>query len=132
MCGCQCILSNEIFCVHYFYTRNPVLCVPTVPNQQNEFYSTTTGTGKLQEAHTLFLYTMWMLVHCNQPIWYCCLHKTLQSFQMRYFVFISDQKSCCLCACNKSIMNFIQQPNEQKSSRRQTQCSNTLIGCLCT
>ena len=39
-----------------------------------------------------------------------------------YFVFIfSDQKSCCfLCAYHTSKTNFIPQPQEQKSCRRQT------------
>ena len=42
---------------------------------------------------------------------------------------ISDPKSCCLCACHNSKTNFIPQPQEQKSGRRQTQCSSTLCGC---
>ena len=37
-----------------------------------------------------------------------------------------------VCVCNNSKMNFITQPQEQKSWRRQTQCCNTLCGCLCT
>ena len=65
---------------------------------------------------------------CTQPIW--C--RPLQPFYMRYFGFISDQKSCCcFCACHNSKMNFIPQPQEEKSCRRQTQCSNTLFGSLC-
>ena len=54
---------------------------------------------------------------------------------MRYFVFISDQKSCCafhVCAFHTSKLHFILQPQEQKSCKRQTQCYNTLCGCLCT
>ena len=40
--------------------------------------------------------------------------------------FISDWKSCYLCAYPISKTNFIPQPHEQKSCRRQTQCSNRL------
>ena len=47
---------------------------------------------------------------------------------MRYFVFISDQKSCYFCACNNSKPDFIPQPQKQKNCRRQTQCSSTLCG----
>ena len=66
---------------------------------------------------------------CTQTIW-CC---PLQPFYLRYFVFISNQKSCCcLCAFHTSKINIIPQPQEQKSCRRQTQCSSTLCGCLCT
>ena len=54
------------------------------------------------------------------------------TLQMRYFVFIFDQKSsCCFCAFHTSKMNFILQPQQQKSGRRQTQCSSTICGCLC-
>ena len=51
---------------------------------------------------------------------------------MRYFVVHFYQKSCHLCACHKSKMDLIPQPQEQKSGRRQTQCSGTLWECLCT
>ena len=64
---------------------------------------------------------------CTLPIW-CC---PLQPFQMRYFVVHFDSKSCCLCAFLNSEMNFIPQPQEKKSCRRQTQCSITLCGCQC-
>ena len=63
---------------------------------------------------------------CTQSIW-CC---PLQPFQIRYFVFISDQKSCCcFCAFHNSKMNFISQPHGQKSCRRYTQCSYMLFRC---
>ena len=41
----------------------------------------------------MFQCTISMLVHQTQK--WCC---PLQPFQMRYFVFISDQKSCYFCA----------------------------------
>ena len=42
---------------------------------------------------------------------------------------ISDRKSCFLCASHKSEMNFVPQPQEQKSFKRHKQCSSTLCGC---
>ncbi|OEU17919.1 hypothetical protein FRACYDRAFT_238349 [Fragilariopsis cylindrus CCMP1102] len=36
---------------------------------------------------------------------------------------------CCFCAFHTSKMNFIPQPQEQESGRRQTQCSINLCGC---
>ena len=72
-------------------------------------------------------------VHVSAPNpsgYWCC---PLQPFYMRYFVFISDQKSsCCFCAFHNSEMNLILQPHDQKSCKRQTQCSSTICGCLCT
>ena len=65
---------------------------------------------------------------CTWPIW-CC---PLQPLQMRYLVVNLDQKSCYLCAYHISKANFILQPHDQKSCRRQTQCSSTLCICLCT
>ena len=46
--------------------------------------------------------------------------------------FISDQKSCYLCAYHISKTNFIPQPQEQKTCRRHIQWSSTLCECLCT
>ena len=43
--------------------------------------------------------------------------------------FSSDHKSCYLCAFHTNKMDVIPQPQEQKSYRRQTQCSNTLCEC---
>ena len=66
---------------------------------------------------------------CTQPIW-CC---PLQPFQMLYFVVHFWSKILLfLCACQKSKITFIPQPQEKKSCRRQTQCSYTLYGFQCT
>ena len=46
--------------------------------------------------------------------------------------FILIKKSCYFCACHKRKINSIPQPQEKKSFRRQTECSSTLWGCLCT
>ena len=87
----------------------------------------------------MFQYTMWMFVHLtylvlssetlfsdlNKIMLFVCLPQQIW--------FISDQKlSCCFFAFNTSKMNIIPQPQEQKSGRRQTQCSSTLCGCQCT
>ena len=47
-----------------------------------------------------------------------------------WFIF-SDPKSCYFCAFHNSELDFIPQPKEQKSGRRQTQYSSTLCRCLC-
>ena len=71
----------------------------------------------------MFYYTMWMLV---QPAYLVLSSATLSneifcgSFLVKNHVF---------CACNSSETNFIPRPEEQKSGRRQTQCSKTLCGC---
>ena len=54
------------------------------------------------------------------------------SFKWDILCFISDWKLCYFCVCNNSEMNFIPQPQEQKSCGRQTQCSSTICGCFCT
>ena len=65
---------------------------------------------------------------CNWSIW-CC---PVQPFYLRYYVFLSNQKSCCcFCAFHTSKINFIPQPQDHKSCRRQSQCSSSLCGCLC-
>ena len=38
---------------------------------------------------------------------------------------------CCFCAFHSSEMNFILQPQKEKSCRRQAQCLTTLCGCCC-
>ena len=53
-------------------------------------------------------------------------------FKWDILLFISDQNSCCLCAFHNSKTNFIPQLQEQKSCRRQTQCSSILCGWLGT
>ena len=66
---------------------------------------------------------------CTWTSWYCCL----QSFHMRYFVVHFWSKVMFfLCACHKSKIKFIPQPQEQKSCRRQKQYSSTVCGYFCT
>ena len=48
------------------------------------------------------------------------------TFKWDKLLFISDRKSSCLCAFHNSKIDFIQQPQEQKTGRRQLQCSNIL------
>ena len=55
----------------------------------------------------------------------------LEPFRMRYFVVRFDEKYGYLCAYHQSKIKCIQQPKEQKSGRRVTQCSNTLCGGYC-
>ena len=58
----QPLLCHDVVCVRTFkvFLQFVVVCVH---QQQNKFYSSTTGTEKLQEAHTMFQYTIWMIVH---------------------------------------------------------------------
>ena len=50
----------ETFC--YSFLIRILLLFVCLPSQQNVFYSPTTGTEKLQEAHIMFQYTMRMIV----------------------------------------------------------------------
>ena len=68
----------------------------------------------------MLYYTLWMLVHLA--------HLVLSAITLLYEIF-SGSLLCFLCVCHKSEMNFIPQPQEQKSGRRQTQCYITLCGC---
>ena len=61
------------------------------------------------------------VVLCNPFIWDILL----------LFILI-ENRVVCFCAFHTSKMNFILQPQEQKSCGRQTQCSSTLCGCQCT
>ena len=76
----------------------------------------------------MFKYTMWMLVHMIQKV---LSSVTLSneifcgSFLTKNYVVIIYY----LCAYHISKTNFIPQLQEQKSGRRQTQCSNTLCEC---
>ena len=65
---------------------------------------------------------------CTWPSW--CY--PMERFQMRFFAVHFDWKSCCLCACYKSKMDSILEPQHQKSGRRHTQCFSPLLECLCT
>ena len=65
--------------------------------------------------------TLWMFDPAGVVLWKHFIYDILW--------FISGQKSCFFFACHKSEMYFIPQPHEQKSCRRQTQCSSTLCGC---
>ena len=80
----------------------------------------------LSIMRTLQVQVYWMLVHPTQKV------LSSATLSNKILLFISGPKSCCLCACHKSKMNFIPQPQEQKSCRRQTQYFSALCGCLCT
>ena len=116
-------LSNKIFCGS-FWLKVLFLCACHIskmnfipqPQKQKSGRRHTKCSSSLCE---------WL---GTQPIW-CC---PLRPLQMRYFVVHFDQKSCYFCACHKNKMNFIPQPHEQKSCRRQPQCSSTVFKCLCT
>ena len=47
-------------------------------------------------------------------------------FKWDIVLFISGQKACCLYAFPNSKLDFILQPQEQKSGGRQLQCSSIL------
>ena len=65
------------------------------------------------EKHNVLVhYAMWMLV---QPA-YLLLSSATDSNEI-FCVQVSDPRSCCLCACHNSKMNFIRQPQVKKSSR---------------
>ena len=68
-----------------------------------------------------------------QPIYFVLSVFSYASLSNEIFCgsFISDQKSCYVCAYHISKTNFIPQLHGQKSCRRQTQCSSTLCGCQC-
>ena len=74
----------------------------------------------------MFQYTIRMLVH---PTYLVLSSSTLSNgiFCGSFLV-----KNHIFCVCNTSKINFIPQPQEQKSCRRQTQCSSTLCECQCT
>ena len=75
----------------------------------------------------MFLYTTLMLVH---PAHLVLSYATLSNeiFCCSFLI----ESLFCLCAYHNNKMYFIPQPQEQKSSRRHTQCSSTLCGWLCT
>ena len=80
-------LSNEIFCWS-FLVKNHILCVPDdMPQQQN------IGKEKLQEAYTMFQYTMQML---GRPIHLVLSSETLSNdiFCWSFLV-----KNLILCKC---------------------------------
>ena len=77
------------------------------------------------------------VTQCSNTLWggYCTPPRRrcpLQHFKTRYFVVHFDEKYGYLCAYHHSKIKFIQQPQEQKSGRRVTQCSNTLWEGYCT
>ena len=71
LCGhvyIQVFSSNQMLCCS-FLVENLVVCVCVcVHQQQNEFYFSSTRTGKLQEANTMYQYTKYMLVHPNSLV----------------------------------------------------------------
>ena len=73
----------------------------------------------------MFQYTMWMLVHPTHLV----LSSATLSSKILCCSFISGPTSCCLCAFHNSGLYFTQQPQEQKSGRRQLQGSNALFRC---
>ena len=106
--------------LYSFLTRNPVgFCVPTTPAKRILFLNHNNRKVAGGKHNVLVHYVNACapdpsgVVLCNAFIW-------------DILWFISDPKSCCLCAFLNSEMNFIPQPQEQKSCRRQTQCSSTL------
>ena len=111
------ILSKEIFSVHLFLTEIHVFVFCAIHNSIMNFIPQpqVQKSCRRQTQCSSILCTCL----CIQPIW-CC---PLQPIQIRCF-FVS--------ACHKSKMNFITQPQEQKSCRRQTQCSNTLCDASAT
>ena len=74
----------------------------------------------------MIYYTLLMLVHMTQLV----LSSTTLSNEIFCGSFLV--KNHVFCACKSSEMNFIPQPEEQKSGRRQTQYYSTLCECWCT
>ena len=93
-------LSNELFC-YSFLVENLVVVV-CVHQQQTEFYSSTTGTEKLQEAHTIFQYTMWMIVH---PTYLVLSYATLSN-EIFCCSFLVKNLFVCVCASTAKLILF--------------------------
>ena len=105
-----------------FLTKNHVvLCVSTTIAKRilfrNHINKKVVG-GK----HIILVHSMHVCAPDSSGVVLC------NPFKWDILWFISGPKSCYLCACHKSEMHFIPQPHEQKSGRRQTQCSSTLCG----
>ena len=119
----------RFFVVHYFWSKILLFSLCGCNNSKTNFIL------QLQEQKCGRRQTQYFRTLCeNLCTWlsWCC---PLQPFQMRYFVVLSFWSKILifsLCGCNNSKMNFILQPQEQKSGRRLAQCSSPLSECLCT
>ena len=125
-------LSNEICCCSFLSKILLFICVPTTLAKQILFlnHMNRKGTEKMQEANSMFQYSMWMFVH---PTYLVLFSATLSieifcgSFLSKILLFV-----CLPQQQNNSKTNFIPQPHEQKSGRRDKHCSSTLCECLCS
>ena len=74
---------------------------------------------------------MWILVHLTYLV---LSYGTLlyEIFCGCGLMFLIENHVCLCVPATTEKMNFIPQPQEQKSGRRPTQCSGTPCECLCT
>ena len=69
------------------------------------------------------------IVFLNHPTYLMLSSATLSNDIFCCSLFLFLIKNYGFCECNNSKMNFIPQPHEQKSGRRNTQCSSILDEC---
>ena len=117
-------VSNENFCCSLFLIQNHVVCVPAITAKRILFLNhrnrkVVGGKHKVLKHHLdVIVPDPAGMVVCNPFKWDILL-----------FILIEN---LVFCAWNNYKTNFIPQPQEQKSGRRQTQCSSTLCEYLCT
>ena len=136
-------LSNEIFCVS-FLVKNHVFCVPATTAKQILFLNHMDINVVGGKDNVLVHYVDVCapdssgVVLCN-PFKWDILYSFLIKNHFVVFVpstpvkWISFQNlSYSTTTIDGELILLFRLPQEQKSCRRQTQCSHTLCGCLCT
>ena len=120
-------LLYEIFCIHFWSKIIVLVFVPSTPAKWISFYNHRNVKVAEGKHNVLVLYMNACVpdpfgsVLWNPFIWDILL----------LFILI-ENRVVCFCAFHTSKMNFILQPQEQKSCGRQTHYSSTLCGCYCT
>ena len=118
-------LSNETFCGSSLI-KNLVICVPTTLAKQILFLNHM-DRKVVGGKHNVLVHYVDVCAPDSSSVVFCNPFK----WDMLLFIFVKNL-IIYLCAYHISNTNFIPQLHEQKRCRRQTQCSSTLCGCLCT
>ena len=113
-------LSNEIFCGSLFLIKIFVISVPTTTAKRMLFLNPRNRKG-IRGQHNILVYYVNVCTLDQACVVFC------NPFKWDILLFISSQKSYCLCCGWKnSKTNFVPQPHVQESCRRLTQFANTL------
>ena len=135
LCGCLCtqptwysgiVVCNPFkFYVHFFWSKIIGLCVYACNSSETNFIPQPQQWKVIGGKHNALV--CYVNVCAPDPAGVVLWNPFI--WDILWFILIKNLVIFVRATTVKRIFNFIPQPLEQKSGRRQTQCSSTLCGC---